>query len=100
MAKKKLRVERWPKEELGEPKSVVRVSQRRLEEALKIAPSRLKRSPSHLLEEGLRLWWLARRRELFGRGLSRMVQDPQAMAIERQLNREFAVCDDDGLERT
>ena len=98
MPKKSARSGRWPKKERGKFKHQVRISSLRLEEALRIAPSRLRRSPSLLVEEGLRLWWRARQRELFDQSMRRMVRDPQAMALNRQISEEFSVCDNDGLE--
>ena len=98
MAGKRPNLSRWPKRTKGEPTESVRLSRRMLEEARKIAPSRLRRSDSLLVEEGLRLWFIARKRELFAKGWRRMARDPQAMAVNRQISKEFEVCDNDGLE--
>jgi hypothetical protein len=91
------RLTRWPRRTKGEPRVKIRITSHRLEEARKIAPARLRRSPGLLVEEGLRLWFIARQREHFAQGWRAMARDPQAMAINRQLNEEFSVCDNDGL---
>lgn len=88
----------WPKRVKGEPKTRVLVSIRRLQAAQKLAPSRLRRSPALLVEEALLVWSIARRRKVFARSWARMARDPQAMALNRQINEEFSVCDNDGLE--
>lgn len=88
----------WPKPVKGEAKARVRVSRRKLEAARKLAPSRLRRSSALLVEQALLVWWIARQRSIFARSWARMARDPQAMALNRQINEEFSVCDNDGLE--
>lgn len=69
-----------------------------IERARRLAPSRLARSMTQLLQAGLRLLIIQCKRELFAKSWRRMARDPQARAIDRQIMKEFEVCDNDGLE--
>ena len=69
-----------------------------IEEARRLAPSRLGRSMTRLLQAGLRLLIIKHKRERFAKSWRRMARDPQAMAVNRQIMKEFEVCDNDGLE--
>jgi len=76
----------------------VRISSSLLADAKRLSPARIGRSTSRMVEEGLRLWVIARKRAHFSKGFRRMARDPQARAINLQINREFSVTDADGLE--
>jgi hypothetical protein len=69
-----------------------------MEEARRLAPARLRRSTTRLLQAGLKLLIVQRKRELFAKGMRRMARDPQARAEDRKISKEFEVCDNDGLE--
>jgi hypothetical protein len=76
----------------------VRMPAALIEEAKRVAPSRLGRSMTQLLQAGLQLLIIRRNREMFAKGWRRMARDPQARAVDRQIMKEFEVCDNDGLE--
>jgi hypothetical protein len=67
------------------------------EEARRLAPCRLRRSMTQLLQAGLRLFIIQRKRALFAKGMRRMARDPQAMAVNRKFMKEFELCENDGL---
>ena len=67
-------------------------------DARRLAPARLRPSDSRLFEQALTLFIIKRKRELFAKSMRRMARDPQAMAENRKIMREFEVCDNDGLE--
>lgn len=87
-----------PKDKTEPITITVRMPADLIEKARRLAPSRLGRSMPQLLQAGLKLLIIKYKRELFAKSWRRMARDPQAMAINRQLNDEFSVCDNDGLE--
>jgi hypothetical protein len=76
----------------------VRMQANVIEEAQRLAPHRLRRSMTQLLQAGLRLLIIQRKRELFAKGMRRMARDPQAREVNRKIMKEFEECESDGLE--
>jgi hypothetical protein len=75
----------------------VRLPESLLAEARRIAPRSLKRDPSRLLEHVLQRWVEERKEHLMDLEITRMGKDPKVIAECRKINREFEVCDGDGL---
>ena len=67
-------------------------------EARRLAPARIRRSDSRLFEQALALFIVQRKREHFAKSMRRMARDPQAMAENRKIMKEFEECESDGLE--
>ena len=86
------------KKESGRIALTVRLSAELVLEARRLAPARFRRSDSRLFEQALTLFIIKRKRELFAKSMRRMARDPQAMAENRKIMKEFEMCDNDGLE--
>jgi len=76
----------------------VRVLEKLLAEARKVAPVELRRNVSRVIEVGLRCFVVRERRRLCRESWAAMAKDPQAMAINRQMAEELSIFDNDGLE--
>ena len=86
------------KKESGRIALTVRLPAELIAEARRLAPARLRRSDSRLFEQALSLFIVKRRRERFAKSMRQMARDPQAMAENRKIMKEFEECESDGLE--
>ena len=86
------------KKESGRIALTVRLPAALVAEARRLAPARLRRSDSRLFSEALSLFIVQRKRELFAKSMRRMARDPQAMAENRKIMKEFEECESDGLK--
>lgn len=75
-----------------------RVAEDLWEEAVRASPSRLRRSVSAIVQAGLKLFIVQQKRERFAKSMRQMARDPQARAINRQINKEFEPFDNDGFK--
>jgi hypothetical protein len=76
----------------------IRLPDALLAEARRIAPRSLKRDPSRLLEHVLQRWVAERKEHLIDLEITRMGKDPNVIAECRKINKEFELCDGDGLK--
>jgi hypothetical protein len=76
----------------------VRILEKLLAAARKLAPVELRRNVSRLIEKGLRCFVAREERRRFAESMATMGRDLQAMALNRQMAEELSIFDNDGLE--